>query len=114
MENEYVCGGFDEVHDVVQAGCQCVDVLAVERCDEGGKSRPPPSLALAGHRTAMALRDVPHDRKAKSRPPRFSRPGFVRAVEALEDPRKIFRRDADPAVANGESRSAILSPKADR
>src|SRR5438874_9408972 len=35
VQHEDVGGSLNEVHDVVQAGSECVDVLAVERRDEG-------------------------------------------------------------------------------
>ena len=61
---------------------------------------------LAGDVAAVKTRNAAHDREAESRPPRFSRPGGIDAVETLEDPGNVLRRDANAAVFDYQSDQA--------
>ena len=57
-----------------------------------------PGRAFGAHLAAVHLHQLFYDSETKSRPARRACPRLVGAVEAIEDVRKVVRRDARPAI----------------
>src|SRR5581483_5426750 len=54
--------------------------------------------------TSVYVYQPSHDREAKSCTSRASRPGFVHAIETIEDVREVILRDPNTVVRHGEQR----------
>ena len=67
-------------------------------CRDRRRSRP--------NAAAVRLDEVLHDRQAEPGPALGARAAGVHAIEALEDPRQVFRRDADAGVAHADRNAA--------
>ena len=78
------------------AGRNRVNVVPSPSCDSTVTSPP------------CALRDVAHDREPEPGPAGLAASGAVDAVEALEDPLEIARRDPDAVVAHRD-RGAVVA-----
>src|SRR5437016_5354439 len=64
--------------------------------------------ALGNDCSPLQLDQVAGDREAQPAP-RLPTAGTIDLIEALEDPRKIARRDAGPSVADGDIDARIVS-----
>ena len=61
----------------------------------------------------MRLRDVAHDREAEAGSAGLAAARAVDAVEALEDPLEVARRDADAVVAHDDRDPVVDDARAD-
>ena len=51
---------------------------------------------------SVRVHNMLHDGQPQSRPTEFARPGFIHAIETLEDPRSISFGNADAVIGHGE------------
>src|SRR5690242_15973062 len=64
--------------------------------------------ALDGNAAVHGFHEVFHDRKAEAGSAKLARTAGVDAIEALENPRKMFRRDAGACIGNADAHGSIL------
>ena len=70
-------------------------------------------FALNTHGSSMRNDNMLHDGKPQTGSTGLSRTCLVHALEALEEPRQMFRRDAGAGVANKELDIAIALVSSD-